>query len=610
MLFTMLRFIFVTHFFAVVLLLSFSSSLANTINKDIVNKKVERNVDVASQLVKIQTKIVLENAGKSAASSVLYAVEPSFKDKLCFIGATKTGSSEEEDKNDLVIRPVQQKEHSDTAFWEIVLASPLEPGRTTVIEVETVFGHLLVPHPSHITQADKQLVYYRGNLHFFSPYPTTSQVTNVVLSSSNIESYTKVKPFTQTHTNISYGPYENIGPFSQSELLVHYENSSPFLSVSRLERVIEVSHWGNIAIEESVYLVHGGAILKGSFSRYEYQREQSGVASVKSFKQVLPAAATDVYYRDEIGNISTSHLRVLEDAVELDLRPRFPLFGGWKTHYLLGYNLPSYEYLFSSGEEFALKMRFVDHIFDDMLIEDVTVKIILPEGARDLQLNVPYEVQRGPDELHFTYLDTTGRPIVILHKNNLVENHIQEFELHYKFQRLLMLQEPLLVVVAFYLLFLLVIIYVRLDFSISTDKQSEGKLRVAGLCERVQQRQDKIGSHYKQLEDAMTHFKSSKDLNAFQTTHKKINAEHKADVQALQELQGKLKTECAEVADKVNELLKLDRLLKDSYSQQIGFTEKLVSNKLKKELYMDHLQTFQHKRDDVLEKIDTIIGAF
>ena len=37
---------------------------------------------------------------------------------------------------------------------------------------------------------------------------------------------------------------------------------------------------------------------------------------------MLPAAARDVYYRDEIGNISTSHLREAEDFVELELRPR------------------------------------------------------------------------------------------------------------------------------------------------------------------------------------------------------------------------------------------------------------------------------------------------
>ena len=37
---------------------------------------------------------------------------------------------------------------------------------------------------------------------------------------------------------------------------------------------------------------------------------------------MLPAGARDVYYRDEIGNISTSHLREDEEYNELILRPR------------------------------------------------------------------------------------------------------------------------------------------------------------------------------------------------------------------------------------------------------------------------------------------------
>lgn len=65
---------------------------------------------------------------------------------------------------------------------------------------------------------------------------------------------------------------------------MHFENSSPFLSVSNLVRHIEVSHWGNIAVEETLDVYHSGAKLKGSFSRFEYQREQSGSSSVKSFK--------------------------------------------------------------------------------------------------------------------------------------------------------------------------------------------------------------------------------------------------------------------------------------------------------------------------------------
>lgn len=79
---------------------------------------------------------------------------------------------------------------------------------------------------------------------------------------------------------------------------IHYENNSPFLTITKLLRVIEVSHWGNIAVEEYIDIRHTGAKLKGSFSRYDFQRmPNSGVASVKSFKTILPAAAADVYYR-------------------------------------------------------------------------------------------------------------------------------------------------------------------------------------------------------------------------------------------------------------------------------------------------------------------------
>lgn len=43
-------------------------------------------------------------------------------------------------------------------------------------------------------------------------------------------------------------------------------------------------------------------------------------------------------------------------------------------------------------------------------------------------MQLPFEAISGQNELHFTYLDTFGRPVVVRHKNNLVEQHIQEFE--------------------------------------------------------------------------------------------------------------------------------------------------------------------------------------
>ncbi len=63
--------------------------------------------------------------------------------------------------------------------------------------------------------------------------------------------------------------------------------------------------------------------MRGSFSRYDFQRNpNSGPSAVKSFISMLPAAARDAYYRDEIGNISTSNLREEDEFVSLEMRPR------------------------------------------------------------------------------------------------------------------------------------------------------------------------------------------------------------------------------------------------------------------------------------------------
>ncbi|CAB3374974.1 Hypothetical predicted protein [Cloeon dipterum] len=446
------------------LFLSFVIVVAGSAQADLVNKNVETVVDISSQLAKISNKVTVENVGKTTLKSLIFGVPAHLKERTSFVTA-KVGEH--------LLRVTETKlSGQDGGFWKVDLRSDLAAGRTLQLNIDLVLSRALVPHPGQITQKEKQLVLFEGNVYFYSPYLTEKQSLTVNLGTNSVESYARIQPVSQSDNKLNYGPYEKVPPFQEERLNIHYENNSPFLTITRLERLIEVSHWGNIAVEETVDIEHQGATLKGSFSRYEYQREsQSGISSVKSFRTALPASAVDVYYRDDIGNISTSHMRVLSDSVELELRPRFPLFGGWKTHYTLGYNVPSYEYLFNQGDVFVLKMRLMDHVFDDMYIEHLITKIILPEGCHSIELTAPYAVERLKDTLHHTYLDTKGRPVISVSKRQLVENHIDDFELRYNFAKVLMIQEPLLVITAFFALFVLVIIYVRLDFSISEEEE-------------------------------------------------------------------------------------------------------------------------------------------
>ena len=54
-------------------------------------------------------------------------------------------------------------------------------------------------------------------------------------------------------------------------------------------------------------------------------------------------------------------------------------------------------------------------------------------SCRDIDFRPPYPVERKADQLHFTYLDTLGRPVILIEKSSLVDNHIQDFEVDQQF---------------------------------------------------------------------------------------------------------------------------------------------------------------------------------
>lgn len=606
----MIRYNLITLIWSLGLFLGFSiETLAanDVIDSDLVLKNVDKHIDLQSQLTKITTRLVLENGSKDRhIRNFLFALEPTQKNSLSYIAAYR-----EPVRVELKLAEVKVNIHPDKSFYKIELKDPLPPERTMSVEVEMVLSHELIPHPKEITQKEKQLVKYMGNIYLYSPYTVVKQTTTVSLPSRNVESYTKFKPVSQSDSMITYGPYEKLSPFSYEALNIHFENNNKFLTVVKLERSIEISHWGNIAVEEHTDLLHTGALLKGSFSRYDYAREtKSGQASIQSFDTVLPAAASDIYYRDEIGNISTSHTRIKKDSVELNLRPRFPLFGGWKTRYIVGYNVPSYEYLFHSGDKYVLEMRLLDHVFDDMVVDELVVKIILPEGSKNIEFNLPYAATRLPDSLYYTYLDTTGRPVISITKKNLVENHIQDFKLKYTFPRILMLQEPLLVAAALYLLFLLVITYVRLDFSIDKDEFSESKLKIAGQCEKILAVQDRRVTTYNELDCHLGTLKTNKDANAFLSVVKSINKEYKNATNAIAEVAQRLKGESGDIYDRVQELQKHDKTLKELYNQQQAlYVDKLVPGKIGRQQFVEAEAVIARKKEECIEKINSIVKS-
>ncbi len=159
----------------------------------------------------------------------------------------------EESEVDLVVMPTTKA----TNTYTIKLPS-LAAGKSVTVVVETIFVNAIKPFPESITQNEKQFVQFVGNVYVYTPYVSETQSTLVRVPSDKVESYTKISPASSSDGEIRYGPYSDVAANSVGKMTVHFENNGPFLAVTELVRVIEVSHWGNVAVEEHIHIRHIG----------------------------------------------------------------------------------------------------------------------------------------------------------------------------------------------------------------------------------------------------------------------------------------------------------------------------------------------------------------
>ncbi|KAI4351403.1 hypothetical protein L6164_005772 [Bauhinia variegata] len=410
----------------------------------------ERRIDLTTHIVTVFLTLKVENLGASPASEVLLAFSPTEVEHLALVkAAATTGKRKKKTYVPLDVNSVELPDAPNgTKYFSIALVTPLSKGDTATIEVLYRLTHSLEPFPVEISQSESQLVYFRDSAILLSPYHVKQQTTFIKTPSTRVESFTMVEPTKRAGTELKYGPYDNRAPYSYLPILVHFENNNPFAVVEELEREVEISHWGSIQVTERYRLFHAGARHKGVFSRVEYQT-RPGAVGASSFKHLLarlPPRVHSVYYRDEIGNISSSHLRSDFLKSELEIEPRFPLFGGWKATFVIGYGLPLQDFLFESPDG----RRYLNFTFGCPLVETVVdklvLKVVLPEGSKDPRAEVPFPVEQRL-ETKYSYLDVVGRTVVVLEKKNVVPEHNNPFQVYYSFNPIFMLAEPLMLLV-------------------------------------------------------------------------------------------------------------------------------------------------------------------
>ncbi|XVF35803.1 hypothetical protein REPUB_Repub19eG0002200 [Reevesia pubescens] len=546
--------------------------LASPALSDLVLSKVDRHIYLTSHIVRISSTLKVENAGPEMVSEVLLAFPELQAKNLSYLMAT-SHEGKGKVKNSAVFLPVEVANPKDMppalAFYSVSLPKGLAESDSFTFDVLAVFTHALRPIPEQITQADIQLVVYQESAYYLSPYVVKVQSLSVKLPGSRIESYSKLENTKIHGSEIKYGPYENLPAFSYSPIVVHFESNQPFAVSEELVREIEISHWGNVQVTEHYKLIHGGAQSKGEFSRLDFQARPNirGASAFRYLVANLPPRAHSVYYRDEIGNISTSHLWGDSKKTELVIEPRYPMFGGWRTAFTIGYSLPLRDFLFESEGKRFLNITFSSPMVE-LVIDTLIVKVVLPEGSSDISVAAPFPVKQW-QETKISHLDIDGRPVVVLEKANVVPEHNQYFQVYYKFNKLSMLREPLMLISGFFFLFVASIVYMHADISVSKSSASYlAKQQWEEVQAAIQQVQNIISrclTTHDKLEASLRDLSRTGDVQACKTARKTADGLLKELSKELKPLLTFLQSSpsAAQVLPKVEELVAKERELQE-----------------------------------------------
>ena len=339
--------------------------------------------------------------------------------------------------------------HSDNQYFIVHLPEPLAPKSQITLGISYSVLNSLSPRPATIQQSDKQYLAYTFSAYVPSVYQTLTQKTKVKFPSTNVPDYTTTSDL-KTGTDperkgatYTYGPYDTakVVPGTKYPITVRYEFTNPVTAVNLLERDLEVSHWGgNLATEDRYWLRNNGSELSSQFSRVDWtfsNYQRAPTSAVREITYPLKPGSVDPYFIDDIGNISTSRYRPGngKTAANLELKPRYPIFGGWNYSFKVGWNndLAAFLRETTTPDSWILKVPLIQGFKapEGVQYERVVVRVVLPEGAHNVRFQTVEGSSSnglpGDNQIHAslssykTFMDTLGRTTLTLEVDSLTD---------------------------------------------------------------------------------------------------------------------------------------------------------------------------------------------
>jgi oligosaccharyltransferase complex subunit alpha (ribophorin I) len=456
-------------------------------------ERFDRQVNLKNQFVVTIDAITLRNNGKAPMATFQWCMLEQHMPRLAYLSVSFEDQSAVPDWQTRLPKAVSGMPAGIVCI-ELPAAQgegeTLSTGQQSSLTVSAVYTKLQEPFPKSIAQKDPQRVTYKGNMYALSPHPIAVQTSKYEFS-AEVLSHTQPTKGEKKSRSILYGPFADVAPLTLAPAEFHYVNNAPFAEAKTLERTFDIV-WNTIHVEERYVVTHGGAKHAGEWSRHD-QAMDPGRFAQSAFRELpadAPVTAKHLYFRDAIGNVSTSAVRKSLQQITVALLPRIPLYGGWSTDFVYGFEVPlrSFSGRAPDGRK-ELVYSFTPHV-KGLVTHEQVIRVVLPEGAYDISVEVPFEVELTY-EPKYTYLNKEGRTVVVLRAENVIDALSQPFAVRYRLRPLAWAREPALWGASLAAVLAALVLFANADFSL-VHKGSAGS-KVIGRVEA--DREGRAGSN-------------------------------------------------------------------------------------------------------------------
>lgn len=279
-------------------------------SSDFLNKKASRTINLSNRIIEYETKINIVSQRIDPIFVYRFPILKNNSLSLVNLKAVLMSHDGKEEVTGIKINKLNRLSTETYDVYEINFRNePMnnEEERILIIS-EHYFGKLQML-PKKIAIKDDQLVLFEDTQNLFSLYNTLEQELEVKLphDKTKVISYSEENAI-KSKDKIIYSINSPVEPLRAISFKIHYENNSPLMVFNYGYKSFEVSHWGNVAVEERYQIENIGAKLDGEFGRVDFDErgKNGGKNAFKRLNAKLPLRSNGLWYRDEIGNISTS----------------------------------------------------------------------------------------------------------------------------------------------------------------------------------------------------------------------------------------------------------------------------------------------------------------